>query len=227
MTAIIRIEPTWKKELEEEFEKSYFKKLSTFVREEYSKHPVYPPPKDIFRAFDLCPFDKVKVVILGQDPYHGAHQANGLCFAVHDSITIPPSLQNIFKEIEIDLGVKLGNDRMLNGDLSRWASQGVLLLNATLTVRANTPGSHQRKGWEEFTDRAIQQLSEKRDNIVFMLWGNYAKNKGVVIDRERHLVLEATHPSPFSAYNGFFGCRHFSQANRYLKENGLEEVDWR
>ncbi len=219
----VRIEPSWKEVLKEEFEKPYFKDLSTFVRDEYTKRKVYPPPKDVFRAFDLCPFDKVKVVILGQDPYHGVKQANGLCFAVHEGVVLPPSLQNIFKEIESDLGMK--PDR--SGDLSRWAEQGVLLLNATLTVRAASPGSHQEKGWEEFTDAVIRNLSEEREHLVFILWGNYAKNKGAVIDRSKHLVLESAHPSPFSAYEGFFGCRHFSQANKYLKKHGSGEIDWK
>lgn len=221
-TAPIRMEPSWKNALAEEFEKSYFKELSRFVREEYLKRKIYPHPKDVFRAFDLCPFDRVKVVILGQDPYHGVRQANGLCFAVQEEIALPPSLQNIFKEIEVDLGIVPEQ----SGDLSRWARQGVLLLNATLTVRANTPGSHQNKGWEEFTNAIIARLSNEREHLVFMLWGNYAKNKGLIINRKKHLVLEAAHPSPFSAGNGFFGSRHFSKANQYLKEHGLEEIRW-
>ncbi len=219
----VKIEPSWKVALNEEFDKLYFEELSAFVREEYQKGKVYPPPKEVFRAFDLCPFDKVKVVILGQDPYHGAHQANGLCFAVHKDIPIPPSLRNIFKEIKSDLGY----DPKSNGDLTRWAEQGVLLLNATLTVRASTPGSHQGKGWEEFTDAAIRALSERREHLVFILWGNYAKKKGAVIDRSKHLVLESAHPSPFSADSGFFGSKHFSQTNKYLKEHGEKEIDWR
>jgi uracil-DNA glycosylase len=219
----IRLETSWKKALEEEFGKEYFIKLTSFVKDEYKKGKVYPPPKDIFRAFDLCPFDKVKVVILGQDPYHGVKQANGLCFAVHEGIPLPPSLQNIFKEIESDLGYK--SER--NGDLSRWAKQGVLLLNATLTVKANRAGSHQGRGWEEFTDSAVKTLSDQRENLVFMLWGNYAKKKGAVIDRSKHLVLESAHPSPFSADSGFFGNKHFSKANEYLKEKGEKEIDWR
>lgn len=219
----VKLELSWKKELREEFEKSYFKELSQFVRNEYLTHTVYPPPKDVFRAFDLCPFEDVKVVIIGQDPYHGAHQANGLCFAVHEGLRIPPSLQNIFKEITTDTGVLPEQ----NGDLSRWARQGVLLLNATLTVRAHTPGSHQHKGWEEFTDAAIKKVSEDKERVVFLLWGNYAKQKGAVIDRTKHCVLEAQHPSPFSAHNGFFGCKHFTKANTYLREQGLREIDWR
>ena len=219
----VKIEESWKKALENEFGKEYFKKLSDFVKEEYSKHKIYPQPKEIFRAFDMCPFNKVKVVIIGQDPYHGEKQANGLSFAVHEGIQIPPSLQNIFKEIKSDLGI----ETLQNGDLSRWATQGVLLLNATLTVRASSPGSHQDRGWEEFTDAAIKALSDQCENLVFILWGNYAKKKGVVIDRAKHLVLESAHPSPFSASNGFFGCKHFSKANKYLKEHKKIEVDWK
>ncbi len=229
----IKIEPSWKNVLTAEFHKTYFEELSKFIHEEYrnpsAKNKIYPPPKDIFRAFDLCPFDKVKVVILGQDPYHGARQANGLCFAVHEGVALPPSLQNIFKEIKNDLGIEAKKDEggEQDGDLSRWAQQGVLLLNATLTVRAASPGSHQKKGWEEFTDAAIKKLSDEREGLVFILWGNYAKNKGAVIDRTKHLVLEAAHPSPFSAYNGFFGCKHFSKSNEYLKKNRKSEIDWR
>ncbi len=219
----VKIEESWKKALENEFGKAYFKELSNFVKDEYKTHKIYPQPKDIFRAFDMCPFEKVKVVIIGQDPYHGVHQANGLSFAVHEGIQIPPSLKNIFKEIKNDLGI----EPIQNGDLSRWATQGVLLLNATLTVRASSPGSHQNKGWEEFTDTAIKALSDQREHVVFMLWGNYAKKKGVVIDRSKHLVLESAHPSPFSAYNGFFGCKHFSKANKYLQEHKEREIDWK
>jgi uracil-DNA glycosylase len=219
----IKLEPSWKAALSEEFDKPYFKELSGFVHDEYKKGTIYPNPKDIFRAFDLCPFDTTRVVIIGQDPYHGPKQANGLCFAVHEGIPLPPSLKNIFKEIESDLGVKPEP----NGDLSRWAKQGVLLLNATLTVRAATPGSHQKKGWELFTDAAIKKLSDGREHLVFLLWGNYAKQKGAVIDRSKHCVLEAAHPSPFSVHNGFFGCKHFSKANEYLKKHGEGKVDWR
>jgi len=219
----VRIEPTWHQRLAEEFEKPYFSELSRFVREEYLHAVVYPPPACIFRAFELCPFEKVKVVILGQDPYHGAKQANGLCFAVHTEVPLPPSLRNIFKEIESDTGKPLVHT---DGDLTRWAQQGVLLLNATLTVRAQSPGSHQEKGWEVFTDAAIAALSKEREGLVFMLWGAYAKKKGAHIDRSRHLVLEAAHPSPFSAYNGFFGCKHFTQANTYLLAHGQEPIDW-
>lgn len=206
-----------------EFEQQYFKELTAFVKNEYEDGEVYPSPKNIFRAFDLCSFDKVKVVILGQDPYHGAGQANGLCFAVGTDVAMPPSLKNVFKEIESDLGSPLVH---AGGDLSRWAEQGVLLLNATLTVRASAPGSHQGKGWEQFTDAVVKSLSDEREGLVFMLWGNYAKAKGAHIDRTKHLVLEAAHPSPFSAYNGFFGCKHYSKANEYLTEHKQTEIDW-
>ncbi len=219
----INLNPSWKSALKGEFEKPYFGELTSFVKGEYKTTKVFPPPKDIFRAFDLCPFDDVKVVILGQDPYHGDGQANGLCFAVHNGVALPPSLKNVFKEIKADIGIEPLDD----GDLSRWAKQGVLLLNATLTVRADTPGSHQKKGWEEFTDAAIKKLSDEREHLVFILWGNYAKQKGAVIDRSKHLVLESAHPSPFSAYSGFFGCKHFSKANKYLAEQDINEIDWR
>ena len=217
------MEPSWKKVLEEEFGKGYFKNLAEFVRGEYQHAVIYPPPKNIFRAFELTPFDTVKVVILGQDPYHGARQANGLCFAVGDGVALPPSLQNIFKEIESDLGKPLKNR---SGDLERWAKQGVLLLNATLTVQKGKAGSHQNRGWEEFTDAAIRALSERREHLVFILWGNYAKQKGAHIDRSKHLVIESAHPSPFAARNGFFGSRPFSRANAYLAEHDLEPIDW-
>ena len=221
----VKIEPSWAKHLESEFEKSYFTDLTTFVKKEYKEEIVYPPPKNIFRAFDLCPFDKVKVVILGQDPYHGVGQANGLAFAVDDSQAAPPSLQNIFKEIQADLGLPCVASAK-QGGLTRWAEQGVLLLNATLTVRSHNAGSHQGKGWEEFTDAVIRALSEERASIVFMLWGNYAKAKGAHIDRTKHLVLEAPHPSPFSAFSGFFGCKHFSKANEYLISHNETPIDW-
>lgn len=219
----VRIDPSWKKRLAAEFEKPYFKELTSFVKDAYAREPVYPAPQHIFRAFDLCPFDKVKVVILGQDPYHGKGQANGLCFAVNEGVTLPPSLQNIFKEIASDLGQPLVHR---DGDLSRWATQGVLLLNATLTVQAHNAGSHQGRGWEQCTDAAVRALSEEREHLVFMLWGNYAKQKGAHIDRTKHLVLEAPHPSPFSAASGFFGSRHFSTANGYLAKNGEAPIDW-
>lgn len=219
----VAIEPSWKKRLAAEFEKAYFKELAAFVKKECAREPVYPAPGNIFRAFDLCPFDQVKVVIIGQDPYHGPGQANGLCFAVNEGVALPPSLHNIFKEIERDLGKPLVHR---SGDLSRWAEQGVLLLNATLTVRARMAGSHQGKGWETFTDAAIRALSEEREHLVFLLWGNYAKAKGAHIDRSRHLVLEAPHPSPFSAASGFFGCNHFTRANDYLIAHGKTPIDW-
>ena len=221
MTVVI--EESWKKELKNEFEQPYFKELTDFVKKEYGDETVYPGPKYIFRAFELCPFDKVKVVILGQDPYHGTKQANGLSFAVNDGVTIPPSLQNIFKEIQSDLGEPLTNK---SGDLSRWAEQGVLLLNATLTVRAHAAGSHQGKGWEQFTDAIIKALSDDRAHLVFILWGNYARKKGAHIDRSKHLVIESAHPSPFSAANGFFGSKPFSKTNEYLKAHSEKPIDW-
>lgn len=217
----VKIEKSWLKVLSEEFAKDYFQKLASFVKNEYQAGKVYPLPKLIFAAFDNCPFNKVKVVILGQDPYHGEKQANGLCFSVQDDIEIPPSLLNIYQEIEQDLGKKIPK----TGNLERWAKQGVLLLNATLTVRAHQAGSHQNKGWEEFTDAAIKILSDKKTHLVFLLWGNYARKKGVVIDRKKHLVLESAHPSPFSA-SGFFGCQHFSKTNDYLIKNKIKPVDW-
>lgn len=219
----VKIEPSWKAKLSEEFGKPYFGQLTDFVKEEYAKGKVYPQPKNIFRAFDLTPFDDVKVVILGQDPYHGAGQAIGLSFAVEDGVALPPSLRNIYKELESDLGKPVSN---ASGDLSRWAKQGVLLLNATLTVRASSAGSHQGKGWEVFTDAVIRVLSEEREHLVFILWGNYARTKGAHIDRTKHLVIESAHPSPFSAANGFFGSRPFSRANAYLEENGERPIDW-
>jgi uracil-DNA glycosylase len=219
----VKIDPSWKEHLQGEFEQPYFKELTEFVKQEYKSEVVYPAPKYIFRAFDLTPFDKVKVVILGQDPYHGTGQANGLCFAVNDGVALPPSLQNIYKEIESDLGKPLAHR---SGDLSRWAEQGVLLLNATLTVRAHLAGSHQGRGWEQFTDAAIKALSEQREHLVFILWGNYAKQKGAHIDRSKHLVIESPHPSPFSANNGFFGSKPFSRANAYLIQHGEKPMDW-
>ncbi len=219
----VKIDPSWQEHLQGEFEKLYFVSLVDFVKKEYKNEIVYPPPKYIFRAFDLCPFEKVEVVILGQDPYHGKGQANGLCFAVGEDIALPPSLQNIFKEIESEYGEPVKNK---SGDLSRWATQGVLLLNATLTVRAHVAGSHQGQGWEEFTDAAVSALSREREHLVFMLWGNYAKQKGAHIDRNKHLVLESAHPSPFSAYSGFFGNGHFKKANEYLVEHGKKPIDW-
>lgn len=218
----VQIGGEWKERLTEEFVKPYFKDLCEFLDGEYKTAAVFPHPQNIFRAFDLCPFPEVKVVILGQDPYHGAGQANGLCFAVAPGVRTPPSLRNIFKELESDLGPAVSHDT----DLSRWASQGVLLLNSTLTVRAAEPGSHWGKGWEQFTDAVIKRLSDEREGIVFILWGNYAKAKGAHIDRNKHLVLESPHPSPFSAYSGFFGSKPFSKTNRYLAERGKDEVQW-
>lgn len=218
----VKIEPGWKSLLHEEFDKEYFVKLAGFIKEEYRKTTVYPPGSMIFNAFDLCPFNIVKAVIIGQDPYHGPGQAHGLCFSVRDGINFPPSLINIFKEIESDLRFPVPK----SGDLTRWARQGVLLLNATLTVRAHQAGSHQRKGWEEFTDYAIKVLNREKENLVFFLWGAYAQKKGESIDRSKHLVLESVHPSPLSASRGFFGNKHFSTCNAYLGSHGLEPIDW-
>jgi len=218
-----KLHKSWERHIGEEFNKSYFAELARFVDSEYKNCIVYPPNKNVFRAFDLCPFDDVRVVILGQDPYHGVGQANGLCFAVGENVALPPSLKNIFKEIESDIGAQVQNS---SGDLSRWASQGVLLLNSTLTVRADSAGSHQKKGWENFTDSVVRALSVERKNIVFLLWGNYAKAKGAQIDRKKHLVLEAPHPSPFSAYTGFLGCKHFSLANKYLRMHNKNQIEW-
>ena len=218
----VKIEVSWRERLEKEFGKPYFKELTAFVRDSYRSQQIYPPPKEIFRAFELTPFDKVKVVILGQDPYHGAKQANGLAFAVHQGIRTPPSLENIFKELESDLGHPVER----NPDLSRWAVQGVLLLNATLTVAAGRAGSHQGRGWEQFTDAAIRALNDEREYLVFILWGNYAKQKGAFIDRTKHCIIESPHPSPFSAYAGFFGSAPFSKANAYLALHGETPIDW-
>lgn len=220
----VRLEEGWKKALAEEFEKPYFKTLTDAVRREYSDPAlkVYPPAGKIFAAFDTTPFDRVKVVIIGQDPYHGPGQANGLCFSVSPGIEVPPSLRNIFQEIHDDTGVPVP----VSGDLSRWARQGVLLLNASLTVREHQPKSHSGIGWETFTDAAVHALAEKREHLVFLLWGSDAIRKGSFIDRSRHLVLTAPHPSPLSAYRGFFGCRHFSQANEYLKAHGETPIEW-
>ncbi len=219
----VRIEPTWGAQLAPEFEKPYFVQLADFVRQEYRTQQIFPPKKLIFNAFDLCPFDRVKVVIIGQDPYHGIGQAHGLSFSVNEGVEIPPSLRNIYKEISSDLGI----EPLQHGNLERWARQGVLLLNATLTVRANMAGSHQKHGWEQFTDTAIRTLAAQREHIVFMLWGNYAQQKAQFIDPTKHLILRSVHPSPLSASRGWFGCKHFSQANNYLIQNGLEPIDWR
>lgn len=218
------MEASWKEKLDDELQKPHFRELMTYVEAEYAKGTVYPSYEHIFNAFEHTPFDKVRVVILGQDPYHGKDQAIGLSFAVSEGTTVPPSLRNIFKEIESDLGVTTFSD---DGDLTRWAKQGVLLLNATLTVSAGTPGSHQNKGWEQFTDAVIKKLSEEREHLVFILWGNYARAKGAHIDRTKHLVLESAHPSPFSAHGGFFGSKPFSKTNEYLKAKGEREIDWR
>lgn len=218
----VQIEETWKEALMPEFSKDYFIRLTDFVRKEYHETTVYPPGKLIFNAFNLCPFDKVKVVIIGQDPYHGPGQAHGLCFSVNDGVQPPPSLVNIFKEINNDLGKPIPQ----SGNLTRWAEQGVLLLNATLTVRAHQAGSHQRQGWEEFTDAVIRKLAEEKSNLVFILWGSYAQKKGAFINRNKHLVLTSVHPSPLSAHNGFFGNHHFSLANDYLVKNGKTAIDW-
>ncbi len=218
----VKIESTWKQALAAEWDKPYFKELTEFVRQRYRTTQVFPPAGRIFAAFDACPFDQVKVVILGQDPYHDVGQANGLCFSVAPGVKMPPSLLNIFKEIHADVGTPLPTD----GDLSRWASQGVLLLNATLTVDAHHAGSHQGKGWETFTDEAIRCLSAGREGIVFLLWGSYAGNKSVLIDSSKHLVLKSPHPSPLSAHRGFFGNHHFSRANAYLIEHGKTPINW-
>ena len=218
----IIIEKSWKKHLEVEFEESYFIQLVEFVKSEYANYKIYPHGKQIFNAFDHCSFGNTKVVIIGQDPYHGVGQANGLCFSVSDGIRKPPSLVNIFKEIASDLS----NPIPESGNLERWAKQGILLLNATLTVRASTPGSHQNKGWETFTDAVIKELHEQKQHIVFLLWGAYAQKKGAIIDRSKHLVLESAHPSPFAVHRGFFGNRHFSKCNAYLERNGKQSINW-
>lgn len=219
----VKISDSWKKVLSEEFKKPYFQDLTGFVKNEYTNHTCYPKGKEIFSAFDHCGFEDIKVVVIGQDPYHGADQANGLCFSVHDRIAHPPSLINIFKELESDINKTYPS----SGNLEKWANQGVLLLNATLTVRAHEAGSHQRKGWEQFTDSVIQHISNEKEQIVFLLWGGYAKKKGAKIDKNRHLVLSSGHPSPLSANRGYwFGNKHFSKTNSYLKSIGKSEIDW-
>ncbi len=218
----VEIDKSWQKRLKSEFEKEYFQKLTTFVKEEYLSKKVYPRPENLFRAFDLCPFDNTKVVIIGQDPYHGPRQAHGLCFSVQADIQNPPSLRNIFKEVESDLKIKMSD----SGDLTNWAKQGVLLLNATLSVLSGNAGSHQNKGWEEFSDAVIRIISDQKENVVFLLWGAYAGSKADLIDSNKHLILKAPHPSPLSSYRGFFGCQHFSKANEYLREHGREEINW-
>jgi uracil-DNA glycosylase len=219
----VKIEESWKAKLSDEFDKEYFVKLTEFIREEYKSTTVYPPASLIFNAFNLCPFERIKAVIIGQDPYHGPGQAHGLCFSVREGVEFPPSLINIFKEIQLDLGLNRPN----SGNLERWARQGVLLLNATLTVRAHMAGSHQRKGWEEFTDAVIRCINRDKQNMVFFLWGAYAQKKGETIDRQRHLVLESVHPSPLSATRGFFGNKHFSRCNEFLKSHGTDPIDWK
>lgn len=218
----VKIDASWKEALAQEFEKDYFEKLSTFVHEEYRTHKVYPPAKLIFNAFDQCPFDQIKVVILGQDPYHGPGQAHGLCFSVNDGIPFPPSLRNIFKELQQDVGKPIPP----SGNLTDWARQGVLLLNATLTVRAGQAGSHQKKGWEQFTDAVIHQINVQKEHVVFILWGSYAIRKGEFIDESKHLVLTSVHPSPLSASRGYFGNKHFSRANAFLKQHELPPINW-
>ncbi len=220
----VRIDETWRQVLQPEFDKPYFELLTEFVRQEYKTKQIFPPSRLIFNAFDSCPFDKVKVVIIGQDPYHDVGQAHGLCFSVQDGVRVPPSLQNIYKEIEADLGHP--SQCTPSGNLQRWAEQGVLLLNATLTVEAHRAGSHQNKGWEVFTDAAIQALAKHREHIVYLLWGSYAQRKAAFVSTQKNLVLKAAHPSPLSAYNGFFGCRHFSKANAYLLSHSLTPIMW-
>ena len=218
----VKIEKSWKKILNSEFKKEYFNSLVTFLKDEYKNNIIYPPGKKIFSSFDYCPFDKVKVVIIGQDPYHGINQANGLCFSVNKQIKIPPSLLNIFKEIKNDIGIDIPD----HGNLKRWAIQGVLLLNSVLTVRKNLPGSHSNRGWETFTDKVISIISKNKNNIVFLLWGSYAISKQKNIDQNKHLILTSSHPSPFSAYNSFFNSFHFSKTNKYLKKNNIKEIKW-
>lgn len=219
----VKIAESWKERLSDEFEKPYFANLVEFIKNEYATNKIYPPGKLIFNAFDKCSFDETKVVILGQDPYHGVNQANGLSFSVNDGITPPPSLINIFKELKDDLDIPIPK----SGNLERWAEQGVLLLNSTLTVRANEAGSHQKKGWETFTDAVIRVISEQKQDVVFMLWGKYAQDKGAVINADKHLILKAKHPSPMAAnYGGWFGTKHFSQANNFLMSKGLTPINW-
>ena len=218
----VKIEKSWQEVLQTEFDKPYFENLVGFVKQEYASNTIFPPAGQIFNAFNTCPFNNVKVVILGQDPYHGPGQAHGLCFSVNDGIQFPPSLQNIFKEITSDLGIPAPK----TGNLTRWAEQGVLLLNATLTVRASQAGSHQGKGWEEFTDAVIKTISEKAENVVFILWGSYAIKKKSLINASKHCILTAPHPSPLSSYRGFFGCKHFSQTNTYLASKGKTPIEW-
>lgn len=218
----VKIEPKWKSALAAEFEKSYFQDLTTSVKQAYVDRVVYPAPQSVFNAFTLCPFDQVKVVILGQDPYHGPNQAHGLAFSVPEGVRTPPSLLNIHKEIKADLGTEVPD----NGNLKRWAKQGVFLLNATLTVEAGNAGSHQGLGWEQFTDAVIKTISDQKEHVAFLLWGSYARSKAPLIDTQKHLILEAPHPSPLSAHRGFLGCRHFSQTNTFLENNNLQPIKW-
>ncbi len=218
----VQIAENWKKLLHNEFEKPYFHSLVQFVKKEYSQHTCFPPGKEIFAAFDSCQLDDLKVVILGQDPYHNYNQANGLCFSVREGISFPPSLQNIFKEVADDTGTSIP----ASGDLTRWANQGVLLLNATLTVRAHQAGSHQNQGWEVFTDSVIETISKETEHVVFILWGSFAQKKANLIDAQKHCILKAPHPSPLSSYRGFFGCHHFTKANDYLVSKGKERIVW-
>ncbi len=218
----VKIAQDWKEILAPEFEKPYFEELTRFVRDEYATHRIYPRGSNIFRAFDKCPFERLKVVIIGQDPYHGPGQAHGLCFSVADGVPFPPSLQNIFKEVHADTGAEIP----LSGNLDRWAEQGVLLLNAVLTVREHEAASHAGRGWEQFTDAVVRAVAERKEGVVYMLWGSYAQRKGAIADPARNLILKAVHPSPLSAYRGFLGCRHFSQANTYLESLGKAPILW-
>ena len=218
----VKISDDWKLILQEEFNKPYFEELTTFVKQQYASEVIYPAGRNIFRAFDKCPFDKLKVVIIGQDPYHGPGQANGLCFSVNDGVQYPPSLQNIFKEISDDIGTPIP----ASGDLERWAEQGVLLLNSVLTVKAHNAASHAGHGWEQFTDAVVRIINERKQGLVYMLWGSYAQKKGQIANPQQNLILKSVHPSPLSAYRGFFGCKHFSQANTYLKSIGKEPINW-
>ena len=220
--AEVRMAEDWKALLAEEFDKPYFNDLVRFVKEEYAQGVVYPSGANIFRAFDKCPFERLKVVIIGQDPYHGPNQANGLCFSVNDGVVFPPSLQNIFKEVSSDIGVAMPT----SGNLDRWAEQGVLLLNAVLTVRAHNAASHAGRGWEQFTDAVVRTVAERKQGVVYMLWGSYAQRKGAIVDGSKNLILKSVHPSPLSAYRGFFGCKHFSSANAYLSNLGKEPICW-
>ena len=218
----VRIAEDWKEILKDEFSKPYFEELVSFVKQEYASGVVFPAGRNIFRAFDKCPFDKLKVVIIGQDPYHGEGQANGLCFSVSEGVPFPPSLKNIFKEVSDDIGVPVPH----SGELDRWAEQGVLMLNAVLTVRAHNAASHAGRGWEKFTDAVVKAIAERKQGVVYMLWGSYAQRKGAIADPKQNLILHAVHPSPLSAYRGFFGCKHFSQANNYLISIGKDPIVW-